>query len=155
MTPPKALLAVTALLAFAAMTFPASPARAGTSCAGQLVFAKPLKFKKKKVGELDVYWDAATKKNCALTMHAGSTWGKKLKTTIWLYRCAKGDKEGGQCNSDVSHAVSQVGNYRYQAGPVSMKAAHRCVFAWAEIEMNHNHWADRMTGKFLTAHFCH
>jgi hypothetical protein len=134
---------------------PASaPARAAQRCDGKLVFSKPLKFKQKKVGELDVYSDAATKKNCAIAFHAGSTWGKKLPTTISLYRCAKGDKEGGECHSDVTHMHAQSGKYRYQAGPVTYKAAHRCVFAWGEIEVRHDKWSDAMTGKFLTAHFC-
>lgn len=152
---PRTLLAAAALLAFALVSSPASaPARATTNCNGKLVFSQPLKFKKKKVGELDVYWDAATKKNCAVVFHAGPTWGKKLDTTIWLYRCAKGDREGGQCHSDVTHMHTQRGNFAYQAGPVTYKAAHRCVFAWGEIEVRHNKWADAMTGKFLTAHFC-
>ncbi len=89
-----------------------------------------------------------------MVFHAGRTWGRKLETTISLYRWAEGDKEGRQCDSDVTHMHQQSGDFRYQAGPVTYKAAHRCVFAWGEIRVSRIHWADAMTGKFLTAHFC-
>jgi hypothetical protein len=99
-----------------------SPARAAKTCGGNLIFTKDLRYKKQKIGELDLYWDGATKKNCALLMHSGA----------------------------------------YQAGPVSLKAAHRCVYAVGDIRVRPAHWIVVGTGLYdgpgaddgPAAHFC-
>ncbi len=59
------------------------------NCPGSLIESRNLNVGGKKVGELDVYYDAATGRNCARMNHAGDTWGKKLQTRAWIGICSR------------------------------------------------------------------
>jgi hypothetical protein len=63
-------------------------------CAGSLIESRNLNVGGKKVGELDVYYNGATGKNCARMNHTGSTWGKKLTTRVWIGIALPGDAGG-------------------------------------------------------------
>ncbi len=110
-------------------TAPAGAAAAG--CAGSLIESQSLKVGGKKVGELNVYYNSATGKNCAKMNHSGSTWGKKLKTRVWVGICSERKPSNGTCHYDASTDAVDVGNYRYYAGPATTKksAKGRCIAA--------------------------
>jgi hypothetical protein len=153
----RTLAAVAGLTIVASAALPATgtPA-AATTCAGNLIFNTPLKDGKgRRVGELDIYWDAATKSNCAITKHGGRTWGKTLRTTITLWRCKKGVKAGQDCGALIQDSVKQDGDYAYQAGPVTLKTGHRCIFAIGDVLLPNGHWAVQSTTLKFRARFCH
>jgi hypothetical protein len=133
-TPRRILLATASVACVSAVAVLLVPgAGAAGRCGGKLIFHQPIKdAAHRTVAELDVYWNAATKRNCAMTRHSGRTWGKKRYTRVTLYRCRKGIKRGEQCWSDRPR--EQAGRFAYYAGPVSVEAAHRCIVAFGAID---------------------
>jgi hypothetical protein len=132
----KRLLAAGGLVALAALALLAaggsSPAGAATgNCAGSLIESRNLVVGGKKVGELDVYYNRSTGKNCARMNHAGSTWGKKLKTRVWIGICSEREPTNGTCHYDPNTDAVDLGMYRYYAGPATTKvsARGRCIAA--------------------------
>ena len=125
-----AIAAGVALVAAFALTG-AEPASGASGCAGSLIESQPLNVGGKKVGELDVYYDSASGKNCARMNHSGSTWGKKLKTRVWIGICAERKAGAPVCHYDGATDAVDVGDYRYYAGPATTKtsARGRCIAA--------------------------
>ena len=68
-----------------------TPASAGDSgaCPGSLIESINATWLGKKYGELDVYYDAATGRNCAKMNHSGSAWGKRTWTGVQVTICAQ------------------------------------------------------------------
>jgi hypothetical protein len=101
------------------------------SCRGSLIESRNLNVGGKKVGELDVYYDGSTGKNCARMNHAGSTWGKKLRTRAWIGICSERTPGNKTCHYDPATDDVDLGDYSYYAGPVTTKvsAAGRCIAA--------------------------
>ena len=126
-----AALTATALLAALALTGSPQADAASGSCAGSLIESRNLNVGGKKVGELDVYYNRATGKNCARMNHAGSTWGKTLKTRVWIGICSETTPGNKTCHYDPSTDAVDVGNYAYYAGPATTKvsAAGKCIAA--------------------------
>jgi hypothetical protein len=108
-----------------------APAGAASGCAGSLIESQNLNVGGKKVGELNVYFDRASGKNCARMNHAGSTWGKALKTRVWVGICSERKPGGKTCHYDPATDAVDVGRYRYYAGPATTKtsAKGRCIAA--------------------------
>lgn len=119
----------TAILVIAALTSSAPATAASGNCAGKLIESRNMNVGGKKVGELDVYYNKASGKNCARMNHAGSTWGKKLMTRVWIGICSEKKPGGNVCHYDPSSDGVQKGKFRYFAGPVSTKvsAAGHCI----------------------------
>ena len=139
----RRLLAVIGLIAAALVgalsiggSAPADAAAA--NCPGSLIESRNLNVGGKKVGELDVYYNAATGRNCARMNHAGSTWGKKLKTRVWIGICSERTPGNKTCHYDAKTDGVEVGNFAYYAGPVSTKksAAGRCIAASGYLWIN-------------------
>jgi hypothetical protein len=133
---PRSLRAIGAgalITAAAALSLTASaPAGAAAAeCAGSLIESQNMVVGGKKVGELAVYYDGATGRNCAKMNHAGSTWGKKLKTRVWVGICSQRKPGGKTCSYDAKTDAVDVGKYRYYAGPATTKksAKGRCIAA--------------------------
>jgi hypothetical protein len=63
--------------------------------------------------------------------HSGSTWGKQLKTRVWVGICSERKPSNGTCHYDASTDAVDVGDYRYYAGPATTKksARGRCIAA--------------------------
>jgi hypothetical protein len=124
---------LTGLALFASVVITGSPSADAASgrCAGSLIESRNLNVGGKKVGELDVYYNRATGRNCARMNHAGSTWGKKLKTRVWIGICSETEPSNGTCHYDPSTDAVDVGDYAYYAGPVTTKAsaAGKCIAA--------------------------
>ena len=134
-------LALAALLAAATVAFfgfGRSAEAQSDNCPGSLIESRNLNVGGKKVGELDVYYNAATGKNCARMNHAGSTWGKKLKTRVWVGICSERTPGNKTCHYDPNTDGVQVGEYEYYAGPVSTKesARGRCIAASGYLWIN-------------------
>ena len=130
--PRAALAGIVAVTAVAGLSIGGSaPAGAAAGCAGSLIESQNLVVGGKKVGELNVYYDSATGKNCAKMNHAGSTWGKSLKTRVWVGICSERKPGGKTCHYDAATDAVDVGNYRYYAGPATTKksAKGRCIAA--------------------------
>ena len=126
------LAALVAAISIGAVAFGGSaPADAAAGCPGSLIESRALNVGGKKVGELNVYYDAASGKNCAKMNHAGSTWGKALKTRVWVGICSERKPGGATCHYDAKTDAVDVGNYRYYAGPATTKksASGRCIAA--------------------------
>jgi hypothetical protein len=124
------LLGLTMIAAVALGGSPPAEAQAG-SCKGSLIESRNLNVGGKKVGELAVYYDAATGKNCARMNHAGSTWGKALKTRAWIGVCSERTPGNKTCHYDPATDDVDVGSFQYYAGPVTTKtsARGRCIAA--------------------------
>lgn len=78
------------------------------------------------VGELVVYYNSSTGKNCARMNHLGPTYGVTDGTYVLLKRCANGT------GPDVCWAEDEkysLGDYAYYAGPVEIYAPNNCVGA--------------------------
>jgi hypothetical protein len=108
-----------------------APASAGDSgaCAGSLIESRPANWLGKKVGELDVYYNAATGKNCAKMNHAGSTWGKSVRTAVQVSVCQE-RRPGNGCHPIPGFPDAEdIGVYSYYAGPATTKqsASGHCI----------------------------
>jgi hypothetical protein len=124
-----AALTASALIAAFALTGSPKAGAASGNYAGSLVESRNLNVGGKKVGELDVYYNRATGKNCARMNHSGSTWGKKLKTRAWIGICSETTPGNKTCHYDASTDDVDLGDYSYYAGPVTTKvsAAGKCI----------------------------
>jgi hypothetical protein len=121
-------LAVLAILSIGG----ASPVGAASgNCAGSLVESRNLNVAGEKVGELDVYYDSSTGKNCARMNHAGSTWGKPLMTRVWIGICSETTPGNKTCHYDPNTDAVDKDVYSYYAGPATTKtsARGRCIAA--------------------------
>jgi hypothetical protein len=126
-----AVLAGFAILGVAALSG-STPAKAASGpCAGKLIESRNLNVGGKKVGELDVYYNSANGRNCARMNHAGSTWGKKLRTRVWVGICSETKPGNGACHYNPATDAVDEGSYKYYAGPATTKAsaAGRCIAA--------------------------
>jgi hypothetical protein len=88
---------------------------ASGKCDGSLIESRNLNVGGKKVGELDVYYNSATGKNCARMNHAGSTWGQKLTTRVWIGICSETKPGNGTCHYDAATDAVDKGSYAYYA----------------------------------------
>jgi hypothetical protein len=123
-----------------------APAGAATgNCAGSLIESRNLNVGGKKVGELDVYYDRSTGKNCARMNHAGETWGKRLTTRVWIGICSETEPNDEVCHYDPATDAVDQGAYRYYAGPATTKvsAAGRCIAASGYLWIDGRRYAAR------------
>jgi hypothetical protein len=127
---PAALLAI-ALLAGLGVFGSSSAAAAAGSCPGTLIESRNLVVNHHKVGELAVYYNSATGKNCARMNHAGRTWGKSLKTRVWIGICSERKPGSSVCHYNTKTDAVNKGRFKYYAGPVTTKvsARGRCIAA--------------------------
>ena len=132
------LAASIALFAVVAIGGPAPAGAARENCPGTLIESRNLRVGGEKVGELNVYYNSATGKNCARMNHAGSTWGKELMTRVWIGICSETRPGGSVCHYDPDTDGVQKGKFKFWAGPVSTKvsAAGRCIAASGYLWMN-------------------
>ena len=136
----SAVVAAVALIAISSSSVakPTSSAVAASSptgpCAGALIerrFARAHRHGKlRKVGELVVYYDSATGKNCARMNHYGPTVGRPRFTMVELRICRGNHRPGRHCRRPT-RGVRDAGRYSYYAGPVTTKqsARGRCIQA--------------------------
>jgi len=137
--------ALTGLALVASLSLGGStPAGAASgNCAGSLIESRNLNVGGKKVGELNVYYNRATGRNCARMNHAGSTWGKKLMTRVWIGICSETKPGGKVCHYDTQTDAVDKGNYAYYAGPSTTKAsaAGKCIAASGYLWMDGKRYA--------------
>ncbi len=115
------------------------PAQAASgSCPGSLIESRNMNVGGSKVGELDVYYDGSTGRNCARMNHAGSTWGQPLLTRVWIGICSETAPGNGTCHYDPSTDAVDKDTYAYDAGPVTTKASARghCIAASGYLWIN-------------------
>jgi hypothetical protein len=111
----------------------APAASAATSCSGTITWASSLK--KEPRAQLVIYYNSSNGgTNSACMYHAGSTYGKALKTEVQVSRCQSGwDESDNYCNTDKYSKVDS-GKFKYYAGPVGVTGTKtRCVVAWGTI----------------------
>ena len=90
------------------------------------------------VAELDLFWDATHKTNCAEMVHLGAAYGHAASTLVEIYTC-QGDTPGQACNaisSSPPYFGSDDGSYAYFAGPASVTGAGHCVSALGVMNFN-------------------
>jgi hypothetical protein len=124
--------ALIAVSLFVGLGFASSEADAASGrCAGTLIESRNLVVNHHKVGELDVYYNRATGKNCARMNHAGRTWGKRHLTRVWIGICSERRPGSRVCHYNSRTDAVNKGRYRYYAGPVTTKvsARGRCIAA--------------------------
>ena len=104
---------------------------AGGWCPGRLIESRNLVVNHHKVGELDVYYNAATGRDCARMNHAGRTWGKRHLTRVWIGICSERRPGSNVCHYNSRTDAVNKGRYRFYAGPVTTKASARghCIAA--------------------------
>ena len=104
------------------------------SCPGTLVGLKPIKNPAgQKLAELQLYYDAASGKNCARTMHSSATWGQSRHTEVLLQTCKRENFHASNGCSKPFAYDQDWGDRKYQAGPVLVAGAKRCVFVQGSI----------------------
>jgi hypothetical protein len=132
-----ALIAVCSALSLTAAA-PQSADAAASGCAGKLIESRSMKLAGKKVGELNVYFNRATGKNCAKMNHAGKTWGKALRTRVWVGICSERKPGGKTCHYNPKTDAVDLGTYKYFAGPATTKtsARGRCIAASGYLWIN-------------------
>ncbi|SBT51007.1 hypothetical protein [Micromonospora auratinigra] len=127
-----AVLAATGLAVSATLTV-AAPAQAANGCSGTLVEARSItNGSGTKIGEIQLYWDAARGRNCASTVHTGSTWGVSLYTLVEVFVCPTGSPSSCKQGADVP---SKHGDYvSYYVWEDSVLSSGRCVWARGWID---------------------
>ncbi|HEY0662779.1 MAG TPA: hypothetical protein VGD21_15830 [Lysobacter sp.] len=106
-----------------------------SNCTGTLIDYKRAYYRGEKVGELQLYYNSSTGNNCATFFHSGSTWGKKLFTSVEVYVC-KPSKYGNCGVWQWSPWWSRDdGWYLYRAGPVQVYGRDRCVQAMGYLDI--------------------
>lgn len=133
-----------AAVGLAILSIGGSAAQAASgSCAGSLIESRNLNVGGKKVGELDVYYNRATGRNCARMNHAGSTRGKALMTRVWIGICSERTPGNKACHYDPNTDAVDKGVYRYYAGPATTKtsARGRCIAASGYLWINGTRYA--------------
>ena len=140
----KAFLAVTAIAVAssgfardAAVAADAAPglesAAAGQgSCGGKLVEYVPFVVGGKKIGQLQLYYNARNGKNCAIMYHGGPTWGIRKDTGVLLAKSATR-------NGAYHQAAYQRDDFTHQAGPITTVGRDKCVYAGGGISYNGKH----------------
>jgi hypothetical protein len=125
-----ALIAASLFGALAVAGAPGADAATGR-CAGKLIESRNLVVNKAKVGELDVYYNRATGKNCARMNHAGKTWGKRHLTRVWIGICSEKRPGSNVCHYNTRTDAVNKGRFKYYAGPVTTKVSARghCIAA--------------------------
>lgn len=116
----------------------ASGVVAAQACPGKLVAMKVIRQgypDGPKLGEVQLYWDAASGKNCARTVHSGRTWDKPHWTQASIRTCTRSnyDPRYGSCASGSPYRNDQK-VYKFQAGPVSLPGENRCVSVQGGID---------------------
>nr|BFF19169.1 hypothetical protein GCM10025730_26900 [Promicromonospora thailandica] len=103
-----------------ALPTPKAVAPAASACPGTRIVKKAIKSGTHTVAWLNVYHDRGSGRKCAVTSHAGQSWGKWAYTKVDIWT-----KNG---SSGVS------GDYRYRTGPASIGGANGvCVGARGTI----------------------
>lgn len=92
---------------------------------------------------LYLYYDAARGTNCAKLQHLSSSYGAARQTMVELWTCTT-STAGAECflvSSSAPYYGHDDGNYAYYAGPVSVRAANRCIYARGYMDWNGSrHW---------------
>ncbi|MFN8096829.1 MAG: hypothetical protein U0Q21_00855 [Dermatophilaceae bacterium] len=101
-----------------------------STCSGSLIQLSPIKYGTTTIGELAVYYNSATGRNCARTNHSGVTWGKRLPTDATLWECK--ETRPGQLCTKIAQSNDRD-YYSYYAGPVSVPGAGHCIVAYGGI----------------------
>jgi hypothetical protein len=120
----------------------AGPAALATACSGTLIESRNLMYGTTKIGELDVYYNSSTSRNCARMNHAGPTGGKYSNTYVFIAVCYE-NVGGGNCTSVPGSGDDDFGSYAYYAGPVTTQASSRgrCIVATGYITYaGYNRW---------------
>ncbi|SRR5579884_384239 len=111
---------------------------AASPCSGSLISTNSITSNRAEIGELDVYYDSSTGKNCAITQSGNQSWGVRKSMTVFLSICQQAGPGWG-CNPSVFDS----GNYSYYAGPVSLSARGQCIEATGSIQWNGvRYWAN-------------
>ncbi len=154
-------LATAVALAVSAGGDRAAPARAAGECPGQRIHRSSVYVDERRQARLEVYYDAATGKNCALMRHTGKAKGRKFYTAVYIYACVKGTKAGEVCRRDFSKKKrygEEDGRFRLYAGPVYALARNRCIIASGVITDRQGMARGTNTGELVVggqrARFC-
>lgn len=115
----------------------ATPANAAVNgCNGSFLASKPIYHGSTKIGELDLYWDAAARHNCATTVHSGPTYGVRTPTSVQVWALVPPSPDlypPGQA-PDVTGRGVDSGNYGYYANAsTKIDTSHYCVEAVGNI----------------------
>ncbi|MFJ2033311.1 hypothetical protein [Streptosporangium sp. NPDC087985] len=121
----RSILTTISLVMVALVAPGASPAQAA-DCSGSLIEHIAIKT----YGHLDVYYDSATKRNCVKTVSSSSTWGVSKPMAVYLVVCEE-TKPSSSCRQRAMDYDD--GQYQYYAGPRSLPAGGRCIYAFGRI----------------------
>lgn len=105
----------------------------GGACGGKLIDYVPFMVDGQKVGQLQMYYNAANGNNCAIMLHSGPTWGSARDTGVGLY--AVNDKNV----ISATLAFERKSTFKYQAGPVRTPGRNRCISAGGGITFKGTH----------------
>ncbi|MFI0267599.1 hypothetical protein [Streptomyces luteogriseus] len=113
------------LLATLLGTFTLAPAASAGDygCAGSQIDSYPVRTNTSTYGTIFLYYDAATGKNCAVTV-SDKGYGTTKPMMVRITRCTQRAYTGA-CTADGT--VQDSGDYQYWAGPRSISADRHCI----------------------------
>ncbi|HET9173135.1 MAG TPA: hypothetical protein VFN97_27150 [Actinospica sp.] len=120
----------------------ASATQTSSSCVGTLVQDTPLigQSSGRTLGYAELYWDASTGQNCAMTVSSSLDWGTPKYMGVWLARCVT-DNPANDCDPETvstPKAYQDSPSFSYYAGPVSVPGAGYCISYMGEIVFNND-----------------
>lgn len=90
-------------------------------CPGKLIDYVPYTARDgSRIGQLQLYWNAADETNCAIMFHGGPTWGKATQTNVTLFL---------KTSSGAQEIKRQQDSFKYQAGPIRTSGRNRQISA--------------------------
>ena len=90
------------------------------------------------LAELDLFWDATHKTNCAEMVHLGAAYGHTSYGYVEISTC-QGDTPRQACvliSATAPYYGYDAGSYAYFAGPASVTGAGHCIAVTGDLDWN-------------------
>lgn len=132
----KALAVLGAVFSIFAGMLTLAPAASasGYGCSGSQIDTYPMYNSGTLFGDVYLYYDSSTGKNCAVTVATSAGgYGVSKLMYVSIDRCNE-TVDTGNCTGPAG--VSDKGYYDYYAGPVSISAAGHCIAVTGQITYN-------------------
>ncbi|MEU9865645.1 hypothetical protein AB0D99_32725 [Streptomyces sp. NPDC047971] len=122
--------------AFLVIGAPAASA-GGYGCAGGQIATYPVKYGSTTYGNIYVYYDASTGKNCAVNVATtAGGYGKDKYMQVEITRCSE-TSPSSTCHVEDEDYEGYY-PFKYYAGPVEIYASNKCINVSGEIKYNGN-----------------
>ncbi|WP_405881064.1 hypothetical protein OG747_22110 [Streptomyces sp. NBC_01384] len=107
----------------------------GYGCSGNQIDTYPVTYSGETFGNVYLYYDSSTGKNCAVTVSNSSHgYGSSKYMYVRVEKCQQTAPSGGYCTIYSPEVWDDNGgDFLYYAGPVTVSAAGHCISVVGEI----------------------